>query len=151
MCRTWQSLNPDAQVHVAYGGSAETFEALTWPHCTLIKDPRLRTHDHQRERQSYLGVMQEISLAFLNANPDRVMMVECDVFPLRPGLTDYLSGREREEQADVMGARLSAITSKCTSCDHFKVHHFGWGFCGGWRCGWQGGNASLGSFLAGRS
>jgi hypothetical protein len=23
---------------------------------------------------------------------------------------------------------VSPITSKCTTCDHFKVHHFGWGF-----------------------
>jgi hypothetical protein len=23
---------------------------------------------------------------------------------------------------------LSPVTSKCTTCDHFKVHHFGWGF-----------------------
>ena len=29
--------------------------------------------------------------------------------------------------ADRHGA-LSPITSKCTTCDHFKVHHFGWGF-----------------------
>jgi hypothetical protein len=24
--------------------------------------------------------------------------------------------------------KLSPITSKCTTCDHFKVHHFGWVF-----------------------
>ena len=24
--------------------------------------------------------------------------------------------------------QVSPITSKCTTCDHFKVHHFGWGF-----------------------
>ena len=27
---------------------------------------------------------------------------------------------------------VSPITSKCTTCDHFKVHHFGWGFSDGW-------------------
>jgi hypothetical protein len=39
---------------------------------------------------------------------------------------------------------LSPITSKCTTCDHFKVHHFGWGISGGLRGGWQGANAFRG-------
>jgi hypothetical protein len=30
---------------------------------------------------------------------------------------------------------LSRITSKCTTCNHFKVHHFGWVFSAGLR-GW---------------
>jgi hypothetical protein len=33
---------------------------------------------------------------------------------------------------------LSRITSKCTTCNHFKVHHFGWVFSAGLRGGWQG-------------
>jgi len=32
-------------------------------------------------------------------------------------------------------ARVSRITSKCTTCNHFKVHHFGWVFSAGLR-GW---------------
>jgi hypothetical protein len=30
---------------------------------------------------------------------------------------------------------MSRITSKCTTCNHFKVHHFGWVFSAGLR-GW---------------
>jgi hypothetical protein len=30
---------------------------------------------------------------------------------------------------------VSRITSKCTTCNHFKVHHFGWVFSAGLR-GW---------------
>ena len=26
---------------------------------------------------------------------------------------------------------MSPVTSKCTTCGHFKVHHFGWAFCEG--------------------
>ena len=33
---------------------------------------------------------------------------------------------------------VSRITSKCTTCNHFKVHHFGWVFSAGLRGGWQG-------------
>ena len=31
MCAEWQRLNPEALVHVAYGGSEEVFAELTWP------------------------------------------------------------------------------------------------------------------------
>ena len=30
---------------------------------------------------------------------------------------------------------VSPVTSKCTTCDHFKVHHLGWVFSDGLR-GW---------------
>jgi hypothetical protein len=29
--------------------------------------------------------------------------------------------------------KLSPVTSKCTTCGHFKVHHFGWVFSDGLR------------------
>ena len=47
---------------------------------------------------------------------------------------------------------MSPITSKCTTCDHFKVHHFGWVISAGLRRGWQGANAFRGAvFSPGRS
>jgi hypothetical protein len=120
MCRTWQDLNPDTLVHVAYGGPAETFAALTWPHCSYIQDPRLRTRDHQRERQSYRGLMQETAAALAASRIDRVLMAECDVVPLRPGLAAYLIQREEEEQAQVLGSRLRRVDG--TSHPHFLAH-----------------------------
>jgi hypothetical protein len=57
---------------------------------------------------------------------------------------EFHAATERRQAAR---QRLSLITSKCTTCDHFKVHHSGRGFFGGWRGGWQGGNASQGSFF----
>lgn len=120
MCQTWQDLNPDALVQVAYGGPEETFAALTWPHRTFISDPRLRTRDHQRERQSYRGIMQEVVSALGGSGIDRVLMAECDVVPLRPGLTAYLEGREREKQAQVLGSRLRQVDG--TNHPHFLAH-----------------------------
>ena len=68
---------------------------------------------------------------------------------------EHRAAGSRRDQTDQIpeGSKplVSLITSKCTTCDHFKVHHSGWGVFGGWRGGWQGGNASQGSFLAGRS
>ena len=34
-----------------------------------------------------------------------------------------------------MDVKLSPVTSKCATCDHFKVHHLGWVFSDGLR-GW---------------
>ena len=36
---------------------------------------------------------------------------------------------------EAVGDTLSPVTSKCTTCDHFKVHHLGWVFSDGLR-GW---------------
>jgi hypothetical protein len=47
-------------------------------------------------------------------------------------------------QKSILALAVSPITSKCTTCDHFKVHHFGWGISGGLRGRWQGANAFRG-------
>ena len=76
MCGAWQRLNPEALIHVAYGGPEHAFETLAWPGRTFIRDPRLRTRDHQRERQSYRGIMQEVVAALSGSGVARVLMVE---------------------------------------------------------------------------
>lgn len=122
MVARWQDLNPDARIHLAYGGREEVFGQIGWPDKSFISDPRLRTRDHQRERQSYAGVMREAVAALGGGGVDRVMMVECDVVPLRTGLVGYLAGREREERADVLGARLRRVDG--TGHPHVLAHEF---------------------------
>jgi UDP-galactopyranose mutase len=69
--------------------------------------------------------------------------------------TDRFQGQPKDGYTrmfeNMLDGILSPITSKCTTCDHFKVHHFGWGVCGGWRGGWQGGNASQETYFVVRS
>lgn len=145
MCRTWQRLNPEAALHVAYGGTEAGFANLRGQAtdaaaagagaraiagfmdrlapdvgATWIPDPRLRTRDHQRERQSYLGVMRETARALAGSGTDRVLMVECDVMPLRAGLIPYLLRREQEENAQMLGTRIRRIDG--TSHPHFLAH-----------------------------
>ena len=120
MCGMWQRLNPDVLIHVAYGGPEDTFEALAWPRRTFIGDPRLRTRDHQRERQSYRGIMQDVAAVLSGSAVDRLLMVECDVVPLRERLVEYLMTRETEEQAQVLGVGLRRVDG--TSHPHFLAH-----------------------------
>lgn len=120
MCGMWQRLHPEARIHVAYGGTAENFSTLDWPDRTWIPDPRLRTRDHQRERQSYQGVMRGVSQALAGSGTQRILMVECDVVPLREGLIDYLTSREQEEKAQVLGTRVLRVDG--TSHPHYLAH-----------------------------
>jgi hypothetical protein len=126
MCGTWQVLEPSARIHIAYGGDKAQFAKLNWPNRSFIDDPRLRTRDHQRERQSYRGLMQTIQLDLTGTGTDRILMVEFDVIPLRSGLVDYLAGRQQEERADVLGARLRRVDG--TSHPHFLAHQHHEGF-----------------------
>jgi hypothetical protein len=122
MVRVWGELNPEAVVHVAYGGREEVFREILWPGKSFVADVRLRTRDHQRERQSYRGVMQAVVEGVGIGDEDRVILVECDVFPLREGLVDYLAGRAAEEKADVLGARLRRADGTCHP--HVLAHEF---------------------------
>lgn len=126
MCQWWQKLEPDARIIVAYGGTEAVFQQITWPHRTYISDHRLRTRDHQRERQSYHGIMAAIATGLREGQEDRILMVECDVVPLRTGLTRYLKNREMEERADVLGVKLQRIDG--TSHPHYLAHSTHAGF-----------------------
>ena len=46
-----------------------------------------------------------------------------------------LSTGRKLSKSTVREIALSPVTSKCTTCDHFKVHHLGWVFSDGLR-GW---------------
>lgn len=120
MAEAWQRLNPEAEIHVAYGGAEERFAEVHWPRRTWIGDARLRTRDHQRERQSYRGLMQAMAESLGGRGVDRVVLVECDVAPLQPGLAAFLNRRGAEERADVLGARLRRVDG--TSHPHYLAH-----------------------------
>lgn len=120
MAETWRRLNPGARVHIAYGGTRERFAEISWPDRTFIEDTRLRTRDHQRDRQSYLGLMRAVAADLQPLKIDRVLMAECDVMPLRAGLVDYLEKRRREESADLLGPRIRRVDG--TGHPHYLAH-----------------------------
>lgn len=124
MVAEWRRLNPGARVVVAYGGREEVFGEVAWEDKVFISDPRLRTRDHQRERQSYRGIMRGVA-GLVEARGwagGPVILAECDVVPLRAGLADYLAERASSEKADVLGARLRRVDG--TAHPHVLAHQF---------------------------
>ena len=53
----WRNTTGPDEIVVAYGGPVEEFGKIKGRKA-FIDDPRLRTRDHQRERQSYSGVLR---------------------------------------------------------------------------------------------
>ena len=120
MMSAWKRLNPEADIHVAYGGTVEFFDEIPVPDKTFVPDPRLRTRDHQRERQSYGELMRQVAERLAGRGVERVLLVECDVQPLQPGLVKYLIGRECENEADLLGVGLRRVDG--TGHPHVLAH-----------------------------
>jgi len=100
---------PSVKLLLAYGGSASQFDSLSWPNKVFVNDPRLRTHDHQRDRQSYRGMMQAVSTWIKDRNFTHILFMESDHIPLAPDiLTRYLT-RMTAEDADILGYWLSRL------------------------------------------
>lgn len=117
----WQASCPDSDILLVYGGSQDQFNALESSPKVFVPDPRLRTRDHQRERQSYQGVFSAIS-TFLAPFPQYkfIHFTEFDCVPLHHNLPLWLENRLAAENADVLGCRLSRIDG--TNHPHFLYH-----------------------------
>ena len=106
---------------VVYGGPPAEFAALDVPRKVLVSDPRLRTVDHQRERQSFHGVFSAIG-SWLAGHPqyERIHFTEYDCVPLCDDLPQRLDERLGAEQADVIGCRVERIDG--TNHPHYLYH-----------------------------
>ena len=105
---------------VAFGGSEAGFTALEHPRRELVRGPRLRTSDHQRERQSYTEVFHAAAKHVEAEDFTHVYVAEYDHLPLVPDLGDRLVARLQQEQADVLGHELQRVEG--TSSAHYLSH-----------------------------
>lgn len=119
--KLWQQVTAADRVLVAYGGDPSEFERISWPHKVFVADPRLRTRDHQRERQSYTGVLKA-ARAWLSDRPELtfVHVVEFDHVPLIADLYAVILRRLRDEDADVLAHHLQRIDG--TNHPHYLYH-----------------------------
>jgi len=108
--REWWSLRfPEDLLWVAFGGSAEEFASLPYPRKVFIDDPALRTDDHQREKQSYSGLLTAMVPVVKAENPDLVYLCEYDHLPLAEGFMDLQIEEMKGEGADVMAHHLERV------------------------------------------
>lgn len=127
MLRWWRRMAPGADLLIAYGGTRERFESLKVPDKVFVEDERLRTRDHQRERQSFAGVFHAVN-EWLKLRPRcrLVHLMEFDCIPLCPDLFARLEARLASEEADVLGCHLERVDG--TNHPHYLYHMADAGF-----------------------
>jgi len=94
---------------VVFGGTREAFDALDYPRKVFVDDPGLRTRDHQREKQSFRGVIEAMVPIIRRETPDYVHLCEYDHLPLAQDLNERQVRSMRGEGADVMVHFLKRI------------------------------------------
>jgi hypothetical protein len=108
---------------VAYGGPEEEFAAIVHPDKIFLDDPRLRTRDHQREKQSYTQVFQ-FAARWLAERPELgyVYVGEYDHLPLVADFHARLIARLEREGADVLAHQLARRDgTSCPYCLHQMI------------------------------
>lgn len=131
MCAHWLEHDPDQVLIVAYGGTAGDYAELKVDHSVFVNDPELRTVDHPRERQSYLGVFAAVAPMVEKLGVSHVHLAEYDEIPLVKGLNGRLLDALNREDADVAGHRLNRVDG--TDHPHFTFHQNDPKFMAYWR------------------
>ena len=122
LLRRWQSFRGESsRLLLCYGGTKEDFSRISFSEKVFVGDPRLRTRDHQREKQSYSRVFAEAS-RWLAVHPEcgYVYLAEFDHWPLVQDLGERLVNRLEQERADVLGHQLYRRDG--TSCCYYAYH-----------------------------
>jgi hypothetical protein len=122
MLAHWNQCAPNDSILIAYGGAHDEFEAIAHKQKFFVDDPRLRTHDHQREFQSYTRLFQAAS-EFLERQGEQFRFVhftEYDHLPLVADLNERQIERLTAEGADLIAFHVHRVDG--TSNPHFLYH-----------------------------
>lgn len=93
-------------IFLAHGGPQENLTSISHPHKTWIADPRLRTRQHIREKQSYRGIFSAVADWLKDRDFTHLLLVEFDHLPLIEDVgANYLNAM-REKDADILGCEL---------------------------------------------
>ena len=131
MVEWWAKCVPRESIVIAYGGSREDFDALPFAPKLFIDDPRLRTRDHPRERQSYGGVFREVASWMGGRSYSHVHLAEYDHLPLVAHLNERQVSLMETERADVLGFHLQRVDG--TNSPHYLCHAADPGFFPFWK------------------
>ena len=116
----WAKCVPRDNIVLACGGSREDFDALAFRAKLFLDDPRLRTRDHQRERQSYGAVFRAVAAWMQGRDYGHVHLAEYDHLPLIPDLNQRQLDLLAAERADVLGFHLRRVED--TNCALYLNH-----------------------------
>jgi hypothetical protein len=106
--RRWQQ-HAAQNILLAYGGPEDRLKEITHPQKYWVSDDRLRVRDPQRDRQSYRGVMRQISKVLEEKSYSHVLFMEYDQIPIdRDPISHYLE-RMVERDADVLVQALQRV------------------------------------------
>lgn len=130
MLEYWRAQLPGSDVLVVYGGPEPDFVSVPAEMKTFVCGEGHLTQDHQRERQSYSGVLRSIASWLEGRDYEFVNLIEFDVIPLSVDWVDDLELRLQKEKADVMCADLHRVDG--TFDPHFVNHLHDSGFSDFW-------------------
>jgi hypothetical protein len=116
----WKPICQKENLWIAFGGTRENFEKLHYPRKVFIDDPKLRTCDHQREKQSYAGIFRAMVEVVEKEKPDYIYFCEYDQLPLVSDLNGRQIRAVEDEGADVMGHMLDRVDH--TGYAHLLFH-----------------------------
>jgi hypothetical protein len=131
MLEYWRALDPEQDFLIAYGGIDSS--ALSIESCKVVKvdDPELKTRDHPRERQSYLGVFRSAVEWIQQHELTHIHVAEFDEIPLVKNLNSLLVATLEREGCDVLGHRLRQVDQ--TNHPHCLSHMADPRFMGYWK------------------
>lgn len=116
----WRRTLGIEDVLLAFGGSHDMLGRLHEGPYIFPGDPRMRTADHQREKQSYTAVFRGASHWMQGQDFTHVYFAEYDHVPLVGDLNSRQLALLEAERADVLGHRVTRING--TSFPHYLYH-----------------------------
>ena len=131
MLTYWRDFVSAADILIAYGGPAAEFSRLDHDRRIFIDSPRLKTKDHQRQKQSYQDLFYA-ARQWLRGKPYRfVHFVEYDQVPVRADFVSLHQAFLNAEACDVAGFHVVRVDG--TSNPHFLNHASDPDFMSFWR------------------
>jgi hypothetical protein len=126
----WDRITPRPTVFVAFGGSKNDFNRISHPYRALIDSPRLKTRDHQREKQSYTPVFRAAWEWLKSEDTRYVHFMEYDHIPLLEDLHKRMISFTADEKCDLAGFHVAQIDHSSNA--HYLNHLADPSFLGFW-------------------
>ncbi|MBV9999148.1 MAG: hypothetical protein JO015_08550 [Verrucomicrobia bacterium] len=131
MLNHWREFVPVEDILIAYGGPPPEFRHLDHDQRILIDSPRLKTRDHQRQKQSYQDLFHAAREWLRGKDYRFVHFVEYDQVPVQKDFVSLHLAFIQTEACDVAGFHVVRVDG--TSNPHFLNHAFDPRFANFWR------------------